>query len=81
MSELKNPGSGLHVKLAPGQTLEIKGTDYVLKNNGQFTAQLQLYTKEYEEYMKKATSRRKVVEVGPQFTRSRAEPWKDGKDE
>lgn len=46
-NENKKHGSGLHFVLAAGQTLEIKGTNYVLRNLGTVTATLNLCTKEF----------------------------------
>lgn len=43
----KKVGSGLHFTLAAGQTLEIKGTPYVLRNLGTVTATLNLCTQEF----------------------------------
>ncbi len=43
----KKLGSGLHFTLAAGETLNIKGTDYVLRNLGTVTATLNLCTQEF----------------------------------
>lgn len=48
----KPAGSGLHVQLKAGEELELKGTPYIIKNNGTFTASLHIYTQEYKKQRK-----------------------------
>lgn len=62
---MKHPGSGLYLKLKPNETLQLKGTNYIIKNNGQFTTDLHVYTTEYDAYVKNLVRTKEIAEIGP----------------
>lgn len=62
----KRPSSGLFIILKPGEKFYIKDTNYVLKNRGQFTVDLQVYTKEYDLWSQEQERVRGMTKgVGP----------------
>jgi len=62
----KRVGSGLHIPLKPGEELEIKGTDYIIRNIGSVSTRLHIFTKAYkrqlqrEEFAARATAEQGV---------------------
>lgn len=60
------PKSGMDLKLAPGEKFAIKDTNYIIRNKGQFTTDLHIYTQEYELWLKEKDRHRRMTEgVGP----------------
>lgn len=69
----KKPGSGLFLNLKPGEQLEIKGTEYIVRNNGVITAQLHIFTQAFKAQIKDKVRGRFVEQEAPSKARS---TWK-----